>query len=52
MMPDKKGRELFIKLGKAHALIMCAEILRIGNKLKNEYLVMYYRQVKSEIEKL
>lgn len=53
MTAEKKAIDLVSKHGgdKAAALVTIAEILRIAKKLKNEYLQLYYEQVKSEVEK-
>jgi len=53
MTADKKAKYLVIKHAgdKLAALVTVAEILRIAKKLKNEYLQLYYEQVKADIEK-
>jgi len=53
MTADKKAADLLKKHNgnKEHALVTVNEIIRIATKLKNEYLLMYYKQVKEEIVK-
>lgn len=53
MNSDKKAADLLKKHSgnKEHTLVTVLEIIRIAKKLKNEYLQLYYEQVKEEIEK-
>ena len=52
MTAQKKAADLLKKHNghKEHALVTVAENLRIGKKLKNDYLVLYYEQVKQIID--
>lgn len=52
MTINKKSADLLKKHqgSKEHALITVCEIIRIATKLKNEYLLIYYKQIKAEIE--